>query len=244
MNYILVKLFKKVTWFIVALEVWFLEAIGLQEIMPCQFFGFLFKKGQCALLRENKWNYSTQIVNCLPQDSETKPALISTLGVALNNKPLLNVCGQRLLPSLQNKRVNNLKCQLQITNKTDCSPHVRVPVCMRTPACPPAYMLRGCSPLTGSTPTLHPAPSPSLSVKRPEKTCPDLPGLPGDSSSPSPSPGNSSTSFQNTCSCLPGRCSATRCGRSRGAHAASLQGQSRAAQRAASPGPAACRWAY
>lgn len=46
-----------------------------------------------------------------------------------------------------------------------------------------------------------------------------LPGLPGDRSSPS---GNTSTSFQNTRSRLPGRSSATRDGRSKGAHAASL----------------------
>lgn len=48
----------------------------------------------------------------------------------------------------------------------------------------------------------------------------DLPGLSGVCSSPS---GNTSTSFQNMHSRLTGRCSATKDGRSRGAHAALLE---------------------
>lgn len=63
---------------------------------------------------------------------------------------------------------------------------------------------------------------------------PDLPGLPGPCSSPS---GNTSTSFQNTRSRLPGRCLATRDGRSRGTHAASLEGtEHRGWARAQAPG--------
>lgn len=58
----------------------------------------------------------------------------------------------------------------------------------------------------------------------PEGKPPDLPGLPAGCSSPLA--GNTSTSFQNTRSRPPGRCAATRLGRSRGAHAASLEGQS------------------
>lgn len=81
--------------------------------MPSQLLDFFLKIPDFSL--KKKRNYSQHPLNCLPTESTVKRALINPLSTALNEDQLLNVPG----PSLQHKNLNNLKCQLQITNKTD-----------------------------------------------------------------------------------------------------------------------------